>query len=79
MGELVDITARLNRLTDTVNSVREPKRQKQREEKAHLRNAHPDMADALAAITSVFNQPGDIKRICVKDDTGLILDSNHWK
>jgi hypothetical protein len=79
MGELVDITARLNRLTDTVNAVREPKRQKQREEKAHLRNEHPEMADALAAITSVFNQPGDIKRIRVKDDTGLILDSNHWK
>jgi hypothetical protein len=79
MGELVDITARLNRLTDTVNAVREPKRQKQREEKAHLRNEHPEMADFLAGLTSVFNQPGDIRRIRVKDDTGLILDSNHWK
>jgi hypothetical protein len=37
------------------------------------------MADFLAGFTSVFNQPGDIRRIRVKDDTGLILDSNHWK
>jgi hypothetical protein len=55
------------------------KRQKQREEKAYLRNHHPEMADFLAGFSSVFNQPGDIKRICVKDDTGLILDSNNWK
>ena len=79
MGDVVDITARLNRLTDTVNAIREPKRKKQREDKAHLRTNHPEVADFLAGFSSVFNQPGDIKRIRVKDDTGLILDSNHWK
>jgi len=57
MGELVDITARLNRLTDTVNSVREPKRQKQREEKAYVRNHHPDMADFLAALRPSSTNP----------------------
>jgi hypothetical protein len=76
MGELTD---GLQKLAQAVHEQQEPKRQKQREEKAYLRNHHPEMADALAAITSVFNQPGDIRRIRVKDDTGLILDSNHWK
>jgi hypothetical protein len=76
MGELTD---GLQKLGQAVHAQQEPKRQKQREEKAYLRNHHPDMADFLAGLTSVFNQPGDIKRICVKDDTGLILDSNHWK
>jgi hypothetical protein len=76
MGELTD---GLQKLGQAVYVQQEPKRQKQREEKAHLRNAHPDMADFLAGFTSVFNQPGDIRRIRVKDDTGLILDSNHWK
>jgi hypothetical protein len=76
MGELID---GLQKLGQAVHAQQEPKRQKQREEKAHLRNEHPEMADALAAITSVFAQPGDIRRIRVKDDTGLILDSNHCK
>ena len=76
MGELTD---GLQKLGQAVHAQQEPKRHKQREEKAHLRNEHPEMADALAAITSVFNQPGDIRRIRVKDNTGLILDSNHWK
>lgn len=52
---------------------------KQREEKANLRDHHPDMADFLAAFTGVFNQPQDIRRIRVKDSDGLILDSNNWK
>jgi hypothetical protein len=76
MGELTD---GLQKLAQAVHEQQEPKRQKQREEKVYLRNHHPDMADFLAGFASVFNQPGDIKRICVKDDTGLILDSNHWK
>jgi hypothetical protein len=76
MGELTD---GLQKLAQAVHEQQEPKRQKQREEKAYLRNHHPDMADCLAAFTGVFNQPGDIKRIRVKDATGLILDSNHWK
>ena len=54
-------------------------RQTQREEKTHLREQHPDMADFLAVVTGIFNQPNEIRRIRVKDDTGLILDSNNWK
>jgi hypothetical protein len=76
MGELTD---GLQKLAQAVHEQQEPKRQKQREEKAYLRNHHPDMADFLAGFASVFNQPGDIQRIRVKDDTGIILDSNHWK
>ena len=76
MGELTD---GLQKLAQAVHEQQEPKRQKQREEKAYLRTNHPEVADFLAGFASVFNQPGDIKRIRVKDDTGLILDSNHWK
>lgn len=78
MGE-VDINSRLNRLHETVAAKRGPLLAKQREEKANLRANHPDMAEFLAAFTGVFNQPGDIRRIRVKDDTGPILDSNNWK
>lgn len=78
MGE-VDITSRLTRLHETVAAKREPLLAKQREEKATLRANHPEMADFLADFTAAFNQPGDIRRIRVKDDTGPILDSNNWK
>jgi hypothetical protein len=74
-----DIDDSLNRLSQTVAFKREQQRQKQREEKSYLREHHPDMADFLAGFASVFNQPGDIQRIRVKDSSGLILDSNHWK
>lgn len=52
---------------------------KQRAEKANLRANHPDMADVLSVVVGIFNQPKDIRRIRVKDKTGLILDTNHWK
>ena len=76
---MADLTESLNRLNATVSAKREPLRQIQRDEKAYLREHHPDMADFLSAMTNTFNRPGDIRRIRVKDATGPILDSNHWK
>lgn len=76
---MAELEQALAKLDESVKAKQQARRQIQIDEKKNLRARHPDMADALQAITQVFGPDRGIKRIRVRDETGVILDSNRWK
>lgn len=71
-----DLNRKLDRLNENVK-VHIEKRQKARKDAwNNLRSNHPDQAEYITAISSVFGKP---KIVIVKDETGIVLDSRKLK
>lgn len=76
MSQVVDISARLDQLNNTVQAARVVKQNLRATDWARVQREHSDHADFIQAMGNAFGKP---KRVQVKSGAEVVLDSDRYR
>lgn len=76
MAEVIDVDARLDRLTATVASVRAERQAAKAAAWDRLKTDHPESAAVIAEFGRVF---GRLERVIVRQENRTVFDSKTWR